>query len=140
LGRLLTKIIDRNDNSPAGKISEVKYLTSADALSKKFEAAYGNLKNGVDDSSELGRLLHHIRMLRRTYHWHVQKITGAGLVETTATMEGDTQHLTGEGWGADAELLPSDFDAGGTGYFDAGTWTSINDFLFLDDGFCMRGS
>lgn len=137
--RLLREIMGRND-SAAWKISEaqrvineVRYLTSTDALSRKFGAAYGNLKNEVDDSSELGRLLHHIRILRRSYHWHVQRITGANLVETN--MSEDTPHLTEHVWGGDAELLPTGFDAGGAEDFEVGTWTSINDFLFLDEGF-----
>jgi len=160
MARLLTAIMGRQDVGAAWKISEaqraiseVGYLSSTDALSRKFEAAYAFADPGrrgqVDDRSELGRLLLHIRMLRRSYHWNVRRIVGAGhtMVETTVTMsEGDapsSRHLPGDGldWGqgGDAELLllPMDFDVGGGGAedFDAGgTWSSINDFLFLDDG------
>jgi hypothetical protein len=69
------------------------------------------------------------------------------LVKTNTGMsQGDTRSicpLTGRGhdWGqaGDAELLrlPTEFDMGGGGpeYFDAGrTWSSVNDFLFLDNG------
>ncbi|KAK0617010.1 hypothetical protein B0T14DRAFT_459648 [Immersiella caudata] len=135
LGQLLTTTMSRSTITEAQRvINEAKYLSSADSLSKKFEEAYGGLwDGGVDDHSELGRLLHHIRMLRRTYHWHVKRITGSDLVET---VEGLTSDLTGEGWVGDAEAMtiPSDadFDTAGFGDFEAGTWTSINDFLFID--------
>ncbi|KAK3356633.1 hypothetical protein B0T25DRAFT_474680 [Lasiosphaeria hispida] len=138
---LLREIMDRDDGSGAAQdagwkiseaqivIDEVKYLTTTDALSKKFETAYGNLKDGVDDGSELGRLLHHIRMLRRSYHRQVQKITGASIVETKTPGHELTSQLT-QIWGGNSELAPPDFDVGGDD-LDVGVWTSMNDFLFL---------
>ncbi|KAK4449791.1 hypothetical protein QBC34DRAFT_83340 [Podospora aff. communis PSN243] len=165
MAQLLAAIMGRQDMSAASKMSEaqraineVGYLSSTEALSKKFEAAYafadhpGRGQHEVDDGSELGRLLLHIRMLRRSYHWNVRRIVGAGdttvgIVETNVIVsEGDvalSHHLVaGDGldWGqgGDAELLllPMDFETeGGAEDFDAGgTWSSINDFLFLDDG------
>jgi len=139
LGRLLREIMD-GAHDAAWKISEaqrvidvVRYLTSVDAMSKKLEGAYGSLGDQMDDRSELGRLLHHIRMLRRSYHWHVQRITGANMVETN--MLEQASHLTGQVWDGDSELLPINFDVGGgMDFVDVGTWTSINDFSFLDEG------
>ncbi|KAK3312142.1 hypothetical protein B0H66DRAFT_394690 [Apodospora peruviana] len=143
LGRLLRAIMANGTAAPdeAWKISEaqrvvdeVRYLTSADAISQKFEATYGSLlkNNEVDGSSELGRLLHHIRMIKRSYYFHVQRITGKSLVERNVLDE------TGqEVWGGgDSELSAMNFgDLGGGEDFDVGMWTSINDFLFFDDGF-----
>jgi hypothetical protein len=139
MARLLHEIMD-GAHDAAWKISEAqrvideaRYLSSIDAMSKKLEGAYGNLNIEVDDSSELGRLMHHIRMLRRSYHWHVQRTTGVNLVETN--MLEQTSHLTGQVWGGDSELSTIDFDVAGSEDFDVGTWTSINDFFFLEEGF-----
>lgn len=63
----------------------------------------------------------------------MQRVTGANMVETN--MLEQASHLTGQVWDGDSELLPINFDVGGgMDFVDVGTWTSINDFSFLDEG------